>query len=103
MLARLAKFGSIAKKIEIDDKILLPGNYLHVKEFADLRIYRQHESEFETICSDLKGLQTFLQKILYISDKLPEDQRKDLQEMLDYFSDNSETLKQYGEQQPVLT
>ena len=76
---------------------------MHVKEFADLRIYRQHESEFETICSDLKGLQAFLQKILYLSDKLEEDQRKGLQEMLDYFSDNSETLKEYGEEQPVLT
>lgn len=102
-MARLTSFGSISAKIEIDGKIILPGEHLHVKEFADLRIYRQHGEEFETICSDLKGLQAFLQKILYISDKLPENERKDLQQMLDYFSDNSEILKQYGEQQPVIT
>ena len=52
---------------------------MHVKEFSDLRIYRQHDDQFETICSDLKSLQMFLQRILHISDKLPEDSRKELQ------------------------
>ncbi len=79
---------------------------MHVKEFDDLRIYRQDGQDFDTICTDLKGLQSFLQKLLFVSDKLGSpphseqltaEQRKNLQEMLDYFSDHSETLKLYGE------
>lgn len=43
---------------------------MHVKEFDDLRIYRQDGEDFDTVCTDLKGLQAFLQKLLFVSDKL---------------------------------
>ena len=75
----------------------MPGEYLHISQFCDLRIYRRLDDEFETVCTDLPSLQKFLQKILFVSDHVSTTAMSELQVILDYFSSHSEQLKQWGQ------